>query len=215
MRKFHPALSGFSLPELLVAIALLAVLLTVGHGLSEAVRERLAVSGCIANLRQIGVGIQAYANDHHGYLPDNREDADGKETRWQSRLDDYVHPPFSQLAKVPKSPFVCPAAPRPLKGSLFYALNQELRIFGTNKQPLRQSEMKTPGAYVLLADASGQGWITTGRAEKMIEANGLTQRHKGKPNFLYGDGHAAPFTRPLLGYADTPDPFYQHLWFAR
>ncbi|MFA6961272.1 MAG: type II secretion system protein [Opitutaceae bacterium] len=61
--------SGFTLIELLAVIAIIAVLgslVIVGVGKARASARQ---SGCNSNLRQIGVGILLYAQEHGGRLP--------------------------------------------------------------------------------------------------------------------------------------------------
>jgi prepilin-type N-terminal cleavage/methylation domain-containing protein/prepilin-type processing-associated H-X9-DG protein len=60
---------GFTVIELLVVIsiiALLAGMLTVSIG---TVRQRARDTVCMSNLRQISVGVLAFANDHQGRAP--------------------------------------------------------------------------------------------------------------------------------------------------
>ena len=59
----------FTLIELLVVIAIIAILAamllpTLKHARESALRKR-----CLSNLRQIGMQVSIYANDHDGHLP--------------------------------------------------------------------------------------------------------------------------------------------------
>jgi prepilin-type N-terminal cleavage/methylation domain-containing protein len=60
---------GFTLVELLVALAIIAVLLgLMSAGLAQ-VRQSGRRVQCLANLRSFGVALRLYANDHDGFLP--------------------------------------------------------------------------------------------------------------------------------------------------
>ena len=61
--------SGFSIGELLVAIAVVAILLTLVLAAAQKVRGRMRATQCITNLRQIAVGFRLYAQDNRGFLP--------------------------------------------------------------------------------------------------------------------------------------------------
>ncbi len=61
--------AAFTLIELLVVIGIIALLAALLFPAFEAVRDEGKKAGCIANLRQIGVGIGAYAGDNDGQIP--------------------------------------------------------------------------------------------------------------------------------------------------
>ena len=61
--------AGFTLVELLVAIAIIAVLaamLLPSLARAKSLSRRMA---CVSNLRQLGLAIQAYAQDYNGRMP--------------------------------------------------------------------------------------------------------------------------------------------------
>ena len=60
---------AFSLVELLVVVSIIAVLASLLLPAIGLVREQAKSTKCRSNLRQIGVGCQAYASDHDGVLP--------------------------------------------------------------------------------------------------------------------------------------------------
>lgn len=61
--------TGFSIGELLVAIAVLVILLTLVLTAAQKVRGRMRTTQCVNNLRQIAVAFRLYAQENRGFLP--------------------------------------------------------------------------------------------------------------------------------------------------
>ncbi|MFN9027765.1 MAG: type IV pilin protein, partial [Akkermansiaceae bacterium] len=67
MRQMHKY--GFTLVELLITIAIIVVLSAIAVPVSLSMVEKSRQATCIANLRQIGAGLQMYLGDHRDVLP--------------------------------------------------------------------------------------------------------------------------------------------------
>ncbi len=63
--KYH----GISLVECLVLIAIGAALALIAHPIYQLGRAEAQRAGCVAHLRQIGVGLHAYAAENRWFLP--------------------------------------------------------------------------------------------------------------------------------------------------
>jgi len=61
---------GFTLIELLVVIAIIAILAAILFPVFAQAREKARQTGCVSNLKQLGVGFQLYASDNDGNFPE-------------------------------------------------------------------------------------------------------------------------------------------------
>lgn len=60
---------GFTLTELLVVIAIIATLVGIGFPVTRSFIGKSRQSACLGQLRSIGVGLQAYLQDHNQTMP--------------------------------------------------------------------------------------------------------------------------------------------------
>jgi prepilin-type N-terminal cleavage/methylation domain-containing protein/prepilin-type processing-associated H-X9-DG protein len=60
---------GFTLIELLVVIAIIAILAAILFPVFSQARDKARQSQCLSNMKQIGVGVMMYTQDHDEFLP--------------------------------------------------------------------------------------------------------------------------------------------------
>jgi prepilin-type N-terminal cleavage/methylation domain-containing protein/prepilin-type processing-associated H-X9-DG protein len=71
MRKLFKGRAGFTLVELLVVIAVIAILAAILFPVFSIAREKARQTGCVSNLKQISTGVQMYLQDYDGTYPLN------------------------------------------------------------------------------------------------------------------------------------------------
>lgn len=69
---------GFTLTELLIVIAIIAVLGGIAYPVSMSAIAKSREATCLSNLRSIGVGLQGYLQDNGNRLPELALGRDGK-----------------------------------------------------------------------------------------------------------------------------------------
>lgn len=95
---------GFTLIELLVVIAIIAILASILFPVFARARESARSTTCQSNLKQIGVAIQMYAQDHDGILPSDVQPFSGTAIDSPSRLRIQLAP-YAKSQKL----FTCPS----------------------------------------------------------------------------------------------------------
>jgi prepilin-type N-terminal cleavage/methylation domain-containing protein len=69
MRRFVVRAGGFTLVELLVVVAIVAVLIGILLPALARVRDQAQTTACLSNMRQLGIAFQLYGSDYKGMQP--------------------------------------------------------------------------------------------------------------------------------------------------
>jgi prepilin-type N-terminal cleavage/methylation domain-containing protein/prepilin-type processing-associated H-X9-DG protein len=168
--------TAFSLIELLVAVALVAILTTLYWGGKKGSRQGRSLANCRQNLEKAFVALQIYANDHSGGFPD----VPGAVTPEVA-----LNPLVPQYTSDP-SVFICPgsgllpfAGGEPLTNHIIsYAYYMGRRAANAQDVLMSDTQVDT------LAKTAGQN---------IFSANGKPPGNNHKEaggNLLFVDGHA-------------------------
>lgn len=151
----HPP-SAFSLTELLVALAVIAILATIMIPTINRVRDGGQTAKCLSQLRSIGSGMLAYAHENNGLLPlqiNSRRFLNPDGTRhpdygksWHNKIQPYM----SMRNDFLRSKFVCPSAvPAPRNhNETTYAISMFL-----GADPMAGQLANMTSSIVMVADA--------------------------------------------------------------
>jgi len=181
---------GFTLVELLVAVAIILILAAILVPVFEQAVKKSEAAACLSNIRSLGMAARMYGDDWDDYLPPALVPAhpSGYSTCWDRTLDPYLR--NSQM-------YLCVSDPNPTPGPSFtysykhsYGLNLALTLVGGYQAAsLRRSDLSQPTRLILLFDLNqpnSYGWQPNwGNASQYV-----AQRHLGGVNFCFCAGNA-------------------------
>jgi prepilin-type N-terminal cleavage/methylation domain-containing protein/prepilin-type processing-associated H-X9-DG protein len=186
--------TGFSLLELLVCVALIAVLAALAIPVHQRVLANGRTAECAAMLRQLGTAAIAYAADHDLRLPG---DSHSGNASWSVALKSYAGGNIV---------FTCPVDER--KRPYTYLINDFLTPAPAGAPNLdfsRLPSLERPGETVLFAEASAaytgsnhfhfSDYAGYELPAEVFEAQVAVTRHGGSANYLFADGSLRTLTR--------------------
>ncbi len=122
-RIIERGIDAFSLVELLVVIAIVAILAALLIPGISSIGERAKRVKCLANMRQIGVGLRGYGADHENFgPPDNRHTGNSSVSSFRSGASLFLFGPLLEYLDCPNvnkyltststvpDVFVCPSS---------------------------------------------------------------------------------------------------------
>ena len=202
MKRLCPAASSaffsraFTLLELVVVMAVIALLATLVLPSLTGVKTRAQGLSCLNNLRQWGSATHAFAVDHDDLLPkDGAPNGASLREGWYVDLPRILGlPPYAEMPwrtnaafEPGRSVWICPTNRRRSNGfNLFhYCLNQHINKAGSGNQ-IRLSSIRRPATAIWLFD--------NGKAAAVAQQNNVHKDlHRSGAHFLFLDGHVARF----------------------
>jgi prepilin-type N-terminal cleavage/methylation domain-containing protein/prepilin-type processing-associated H-X9-DG protein len=206
--RFPPRAEGrraLTLIELLVVIALLAILAAlilpgVARGLDSA-----RTSQCANNLRQLGMAVLLFAEQHKDAFPRSQHSAFAHgDIPWERSLAPELSSSAADWKLLLKGVYHCPADARALALSyglnVYFELGDEDDYAGKPQIWRRRADIPRPGSTILfaenasLADHIMPHFWSAPRDAVDVDA----RRHRPKANYAFVDGHVA-----LHDFAET------------
>jgi len=216
-------LNGFSLVEILVVLAIVALLTILLFPTINRLARESQKMHCLSNLRSIGGALHLFAGEHNGWFPEQNttgENNRGKGLQWDAKILPYIDFPTLpngelDLASNRKTVLFCPASKphpdQPGVRSLSYGYNRWVarnvegsRHLGSIQNPSRlilaADTEWIPGSnesYLILQGQNNAIWIqpnSAGPNERLAY-----DRHGGLINVLFADGSVS--SRPPVGSA--------------
>lgn len=190
------AIRAFTLTELLVGTAILALLAALLLAVLGRAKDKARTAVCLGNLRQWGIATRLFAINNEDFLPKDGS-ASGSSTAegWYVELPRAMGLPAyadmrwrTNAAVDPgRSVWICPANPRRSNGkNLFhYCLNEHVNGLGSGNR-ISIDSIRRPVDTVWLFDNGG--------AAPVAQQNNVhTNLHSRGANFLFLDGHVLRF----------------------
>lgn len=214
--RFHTP--GFTLTELLIVIAIIAVLASLMFPLINGMRERARAATCAQNLKQIGIGLLAYISENNGRFPDGSADVSWKpgiatSRNWYDAAAENmgrVYVPFHKGDPLPAA-FGCPSGHGkayepswPYTGD--YAANFFLGHPNHNVRVISAVNRPESTPYVQDTVKQNNFGATIYSAGFSKTANtAFAARHNGRGNILWVDGHVSAMTySEYMAFANKP-----------
>ncbi|MFM7322332.1 MAG: DUF1559 domain-containing protein, partial [Armatimonadota bacterium] len=169
MRRNGGPIGGFTVIELLVVVAVIAILAALLFPVFGQARERARGATCLSNVRQLAMAVLLYAQDHDESLPpvglsmeagdEGEEDDDGRdeadEVAWTVLIA-----PYLKSVGVLK----CPSGIDPIGYGLNEMLFVDLTEDDDERFPVRTlGQLETPAETVFLGDLGTEDDLRTPR----------------------------------------------------
>lgn len=144
---------GFTLIELIVVIGVIGILAGLLLPVLSQAKERGRAIRCLGNLKQMGVGLSLYVEDHEGYLPPGRQ---AGVTQWDLCVGSYAGGKNDMLSPEARNAlFMCPSERVGNDGiRLNYSANPNVcKEITATAGPARGDHISRPADVVIAADS--------------------------------------------------------------
>jgi prepilin-type N-terminal cleavage/methylation domain-containing protein/prepilin-type processing-associated H-X9-DG protein len=215
---------AFTLIELIVVLAVIAILMSMVYPMYKSISERAKATKDMSNLRQVGLALQTYLNDKDDVLPTiNAAPGIGTD------LNPVIYPRYiGKTRKVFQSPFDKRPASETDNAPVSYGINQNMYdlINGNMTRVVSPSSTILIAPYYSIGPAGSALWTSKAGTDPYVQnlpvggGAGMTtgtQRNGTQINALFCDLHVETMMfgpSSILGsFKDTTsDPLGQKHW---
>jgi prepilin-type N-terminal cleavage/methylation domain-containing protein/prepilin-type processing-associated H-X9-DG protein len=191
---------GFTLVELLVVLAIIAVLGGLSLAYVSSALSHAKTSACAQNLRTIGAGMLAFAGDNNEQLPEsgatieyNAVDPITGKNGWTQQIEPYLGNQSTAIFRCPDSSQVIASDQTYSYFSGAHAAYSQLHAFGA----VNLLRIHDPSEHIMGGDIAFDNGFTVTDADKddytqdpAFNGNvGTIRIHGGTVNILFADGH--------------------------
>ncbi len=230
---------GFSLIELLIVVAIVAILSGLLFPAVGYVREKARNTSCLNNLRQWGMALNLYLDEHRSIFPacpKGRPNPAGEKDAWFNVLPPYINvQAMKDMKVVPmpgkglRSPFLCPSDAgsgaaitsfdTEAADAQYYSSYTFNTLVDDGNTRIRLNNIQHQSAFVIMAE-TGDGLnsginlstIVGSNADEGYAYNAF--RHRNSANFVFADGHAENVVQEKIwrdGLSET-DNYGGYFW---
>ena len=191
---------AFTLIELLVVIAIISVLAALIFPAFQSMLAKADAAKCMSNLKQIGVGLFAFASENDGVFPiaggqiqRGTVDPTTQKPAWTEQLAPYV----GNDSKIFQCKSAAKALPCNKETSYFLGARAAYLEAGTSAA-VRLSKITSPSRLILAGDNLHSGFSVTDADKDDYSVNcpfAGPPCHSGKSNILFADGSVRAYSK--------------------